>query len=137
VCFLTGSPSGRVFEVALILNGGHLSKSPWLQCLVNRPCGAAPHGRWACRPASTPTRASPLPKAGFDVDDDGKNCFHIVTGLRINSVTKIQDDLGLRQWHVPRGPDTNGDYMDTLTSVPTSSKTHSFVIRLASLQPAS
>ena len=32
-------------------------------------------------------------KAGFDVDQDGKKCFHVVMSVELGTITKVSDDL--------------------------------------------
>ena len=63
-------------------------------------------------PGFHPDLGLALTKAGFDIDDNGKKYFHIVTGIHIISVAKIEDEL-YSVSGIYGGPDTNGDYAAT------------------------
>lgn len=90
-------------------------KSIWPMVLDILGCRSAwPQG---IRPGFHPDMGLALAKAGFDRDDDGKKYFHIVTGLRINSVIKIEDGL-YSVSGIYGGPDTNGYYMATFDLSP-------------------
>lgn len=63
-------------------------------------------------PGFLPDLGLALTKAGFDVDDDGRKYFHLVNGVRITSITKVEDTL-YSVSGVYGGPDTGGEYCAT------------------------
>jgi hypothetical protein len=53
-----------------------------------------------------------LAKAGFDRAQDGKKYWHMVMGVRLRLVARVEDDLYSASGHYG-GPDTNGEWAVT------------------------